>query len=301
MGSHVVDDGADGGQEVPRFAFGGRITDPASLAYAPTGEFIFPSVIEAGAHFSDPLGRWYLYYSPHEAPGGIALMYSDSLEGPWTEHPSNPLIRNEWGDHYAVSHVASPDVMWNSAEQLMFLYFHGENDTTRYATSRDGIAFSYGGVAVEQSGGSLDVTESSYARVFANPDVDAGGYVMLFMDNTAANHRRIRIAHSPDGRRWVVRSEPLISPGGIEGANVSSANLWLRDGRCHVVYHGSSGEIFIRDGDPSLSELGTPRVLYRGDGRVASPEIVDDAGRVVMFFEAGARTEAAISFARLIG
>src|SRR5205823_14119232 len=32
-------------------------------------------------------------YAPHDPPGGICLSYADSLEGPFTEYPHNPIVR----------------------------------------------------------------------------------------------------------------------------------------------------------------------------------------------------------------
>lgn len=120
---------------LPQFGYGGEVTVADELDYAPTGEFIFPSVFHAGEHLADPLGEWYLYYAPHENPGGISFVYADSLAGPWTEYDANPVVSNVWAPNYSVPHVSSPEVVWNEQEQQMFLYFHGDNTTTRYATS----------------------------------------------------------------------------------------------------------------------------------------------------------------------
>lgn len=78
---------------------------------------------------------------PHEAPGGICLAYGDALEGPFTEYPHNPIVTNVWAPHYDVSHVSSPHVLWNADERELWLYFHGENTTTRLARSTDGNDF----------------------------------------------------------------------------------------------------------------------------------------------------------------
>jgi hypothetical protein len=102
----------------PTFRYQGEVTK--DLDYDPTNEVIFPTVIHAGRYVDHPLGQWYLYYAPHDDPGGICLTYADSLDGPWTEHPDNPLITNEWEGHYTVPHVSSPHVIWNRHEQQMF-------------------------------------------------------------------------------------------------------------------------------------------------------------------------------------
>ena len=201
-------------------------------------------MFHAGAHLENPLGEWYLYTAPHDDPGGIILMYADSPEGPWTEYQDNPLISHVWEPHYNLEdgrpgarHVSSPDAFWNSEEGKLFLYFHGDNSVTRYATSDDGVTFEYGGEAVTNAMGDAPgtpkVTESSYARVFDHPDPDSEyEYAMFYMANDDApvdgglrGIRRIRLAESVDARTWVVDPVPVVEPGVEEGANVSAANL----------------------------------------------------------------------------
>jgi hypothetical protein len=203
------------------------------LPFNPTGEFIFPSLFPAAAHLRNPLARWYLYFAPHDRPGGICLMYSDSLDGPWTHYRSNPLITSDWSPHYSVSHVSSPDVLWNAAEGRMFLYFHGENTVTRLATSADGLQFDYDRevITTAQVDAALTgrtATETSYARVFENPDRHSTNrFGMFIMVNHTDNVRKIAVAFSPDARDWTVQPDLLVTPGAAEGTNVSSADLWV--------------------------------------------------------------------------
>lgn len=295
---------ASAAEPLPDFAYAGEITVAEDLDYNPTGEFIFPSVFHAGAHLDDPLGEWYLYYAPHENPGGIALMYADSLDGPWTEYAANPVISNVWSPHYSVNHVSSPDAIWNTAEDALFLYFHGGNDATRYATSDDGVTFDYGGVAVDNAMGGASTTETSYARVFEHPDPDSSyEYGMFYMENTSANSRRIRVAESVDGRTWTVRPDPIVTPGSLDAGNVSAANLWEWDGQLYVIYHASSKKIFARTIDETLSTVGEPELLYQSSGvgedagRTASPEVVTDGGTTYLFYERGDRLDATVAYA----
>ena len=48
----------------------------------------------------------------------------------------------------------------------LWLYFHGENTTTRLARSKDGIHFTYDKVVLSTSMLPAGTTETSYARVF---------------------------------------------------------------------------------------------------------------------------------------
>ncbi|UFU08006.1 DUF1349 domain-containing protein [Ruania halotolerans] len=290
----------------PEFGYQGVITDKDELDFNPTDEFIFPSVFHAGEHLSDPLGEWYLYYAPHDDPGGIAMMYADSLEGPWTEYGDNPLITNTWGDHYDVPHVSSADAIWNEEAGRMFLYFHGSNAQTRWAESDDGVTFDYGGIAVENSMGGPAVTETSYARVFDHPDPDSDyAYGMFYMGNETDDVRRIRLAESVDGRTWTVDPDYVVAPGEEEGQNVSGGNLWEWNDQLYVIYHASSGNSYARTIDESLRDVGEEPILLhsssgQGDdvGRVAAPDIVTADGETYLFYESGDRLGATIAYAK---
>jgi len=291
---------------LPVFEFSGIITDKESMIYNPTNEYIFPSVFHAGAHLEDPLGEWYLYLAPHDAPGGVMLMYADSLDGPWTEYEANPLIASEWLPHYDVSHVSSPDAIWNEEAGEVFLYFHGENSTTRYASSTDGVTFDYGDRVVWNDLGGPAVTESSYARVFEHPDPDSEyRYAMFYMANEADNVRRLRLAESIDGVSWTVDPDYVVTPEAGDSGNVSGGNLWEWDGRLYVIYHNSTGQVMARTIDPTLREVGESQVLHTSSGvgadvgRTAAPEIVTDDTGTYMFYEAGDRLGATIAYATL--
>lgn len=291
----------------PTFGYQGVITDKSQMSYNPTDEFIFPTLFHAGEHLENPLGEWYLYTAPHDAPAGIILMYSDSLAGPWTEYTEKaPLISNVWEPHYKVSHTSSPDAIWNEEAGKMFLYFHGENSVTRYATSDDGITFEYGGSVVTNAMGGPNVTETSYARVFEHPDENSEyQYGMFYMGNERDNIRRVRLAESVDGVTWTVDPDYVVAPGAEEGANVSGGNLWERDGQLYVVYHGSSGKSYARTIDATLRQVGeVPIVLHQSTGigvdvgRVAAPEIVTDDSGTYLFYESGDRLGATVAYAK---
>lgn len=293
----------------PTFAYQGVITNKDELKYNPTDEFIFPSVFHAGEHLDDPLGEWYLYYAPHDNPGGICLQYADNIDGPWTEYADNPVIANKWEPHYSVPHVSSPEAAWNDESGRLFVYFHGDNTATRWAATDDGVSFEYGDVAVDNAMGGPDVTETSYARVFPHPDESSGyAYGMFYMGNERDDIRRIRLAESKDGKSWEVDPDYVVAPGPEEGKNVSGADLWEWDGQLYVVYHGSSGKSYARTIDRALREVGSkPIVLHEasGDGddtgRVAAPKIVTHGGETYLFYESGDRLGATIAWAKTGG
>ncbi|KAG7119986.1 hypothetical protein HYQ44_004482 [Verticillium longisporum] len=294
----------------PVFWHKGIITDKPTSIYNPTNEFIFPSVFHAGRWLNNARAEWYIYYAPHDDPGGISLRYSDSLEGPWTEYPNNPVISRSWGSHYNVPHVSSPDAIWNleanEGQGRMIMYFHGSNSVTRWAYSDDGIKFGYGGVAVTNAMGGPAVTETSYARVFRHPDPNSGyNYGMFYMGNERDNIRRIRLAESIDGKTWTVSPDYVVAPGSEEGANVSAGELWNWRGQNYIIYHASSGKAYARTIDRTLRKVGDkPIVLFDGRGdnsgdRVASPVVVTRNGLTYLFYEKGDRLGGTIAWAKM--
>ena len=281
--------------------FDAVLTGP-TLTYAPTGEFIFPSLLHAGEHLAHPLGEWYLYYAPHEDPGGIAMMYADDLAGPWTEYADAPLVAADWPGEYDVSHVSSPDIVWDDATDRVVLFFHGENDETRWATSPDGTSFAYGGVAVRAADLGAGSTEASYARVFPDPG-DPDAWAMLIMERVADGDRQIRLLRSDDLTSWVPDPEPVVVPPA--GHSVSGAN-WVRlDDGDWVVYHDDTGRIMALPVDTALEPTGTARPMVDADefpacdGRSAAPELQVEDHRLWVFFECGQRLTAQIASAHV--
>ncbi|MDA3642437.1 hypothetical protein LZ318_21055 [Saccharopolyspora indica] len=281
---------------------------PEQLKYNPTGEIIFPCVRGVYDRLSDPLGRYYLYYAPHDKPGGICLAYGDSLEGPFTEHPHNPIVSNVWKPHYEVSHVSSPHVMWHAESKELWLYFHGENTTTRLARSKDGIRFSYDKVVLNASMMPEGTTETSYARVFRH-DLPAreARFVMLFMHNTTANHRDICWGWSPDGRDWTFDPEPLIDHAAVGAQDVGGGHLLHRNDSTYVVYHtdkGSGGNVLITEVGNDFSRREHLGIFYDSsaaqpeNGRAAAPAFGTDRGVPYMVYEAGERLAGVIAVAR---
>ncbi|TBN57194.1 DUF1349 domain-containing protein [Glaciihabitans arcticus] len=303
---------ADAAGTLPLFRSTGAIVDPldTTLPHNPTKEFIFPSVFHAGQYLANPLAEWYVYYAPHDAPGGINLMYSNSLDGPWTQYVNSPVIDNNHTG-FNVSHVSSPDAFWNADEGKLFLYFHGENTVTRYSTSIDGVTFDYGGPIVSTNSVNAaqpgrTATETSYARVFAHPNPASGyKYGMFFMTNYSDNVRRINAAVSTNGRTWTVQPNILVEPGDVEGTNVSGADFMRWDGVNYIVYGSTVGTIFARSVNDSLTSTGAPRKLFVPKsappeaGRAASPQIVTSGGRTHLFYEYGERSHTTIGHAIL--
>ena len=294
------------------------VFDDLKLKYNPTGEWIFPSVVDASVLSSAAPARWHLYYSPHDGPGGICLAYADNLLGPWVEYDRNPIISNEWAPHYRVSHVASPHALWIEEEGKLFLWFHGENDVTHYASSADGIHFDYEGAAVSTADFD-NSTECSYGRVFRHrlPSRDSR-YVILLM-GSVEGRCVIHLGWSPDARSWSTLRRPLIVVPEALGGHGASAWLYRDEDGPKLVYHSGRGLPVGFRGDPRIFDLlgdfcvvrvsedleprGGHQVLHRARegypdfGRVCDFALVhDDRGEAVVFYVAGKRLQGRLFF-----
>ncbi|APU15422.1 twin-arginine translocation signal domain-containing protein [Actinoalloteichus fjordicus] len=292
----------------PDYRYVRTLLRPDQLGYDPTGEIIFPCVRGVYDRLSSPIGRYYLYYAPHNDPGGICLAYGDSLEGPFTEYPGNPIVANRWDPHYSVPHVSSPHVMWHAGQREMWLYFHGDNRTTRLARSADGIHFTYDKIVLSTSMLPAGATEASYARVFPyNLPSRGARYVMVFMRNITADRRNISWGWSADGRNWQFDPTPLVEPQAVGAVNLSGPHLLERNGNAYVVYHtdkGSGGNILITEVGADFSRRRHLGVFYDSrsaapeSGRAAAPCFGTDRGVPYMIYEAGERLGGVIAMAR---
>lgn len=309
---------------------------------APSNEYIFPSVVDTKKHtadgkFSDgkaPLDRYYLFYTPHENPGGMYLATAPTLDGPWTER--NTVIDLDWARAVqgsvvnTATHISSCQVVWNDVYNKYFMYFHGPNTTTHYATSDNLVDWTFGKSILNAQDFGSKGDEASYAKVFehAVPGLDNKYIIMLMICENGM--RWIYWGHSKDGIDWTCIQKPLISPnleykkipgtdtkpsysGGM-GSNVSGPWFMESNGRYFVFFHGSSGNICVAEVGKSLDmevhwgeylkaenviidkdEQGNPVALPR----VASPFFIqDDDEKWYLFFEAGTRLGANIAYAK---
>ncbi|GAA1661654.1 hypothetical protein [Catellatospora bangladeshensis] len=289
----------------PTYRYLGTPFTKANLRYNPTNELIFPCIRGVYDKISSPLGRYYLYYAPHDAPGGICLAYGDSLSGQFTEYPNNPIVSNVWSPHYSVSHVSSPHVIWNAANSKFYMYFHGENNTTRMAWSTDGVNFTYFG-RVLHTGVIPGSTETSYARVFEHAVPGLGNkYVMVFMGVTNGT-RKIFWGWSADGKTFSFDPTPLVTPGPDGQTDIAAPHLLKRNNTTYVVYHGNGGDMFLTevgnsfDREVHLGVFHPAMDAWPDRGRAAAASFGTDGGVQYMFYEAGPRLDGTIAVARAV-
>lgn len=291
---------------LPAFKYQGVVLDYKDLKYNPCDDLIVPSVIST-EKLEKPLGRYYMYYAPHNAPGGICLAYADALEGPWKEYQANPVISRDWQPHYKVSHVSGPHAIWMEEEKKLFVYYHGENNITRFASTTDGIHFKYEDVAFTTKM-FPELSEASYARMFrySIPGKDTR-YITLIMGNNKGT-RRIYMATSKDGRTWEPRQTPLVDPppGTDQIANASYV-FWK--GKHYLVYHAHwSVQQMVADLHVSEVDLTFEQTKYVGllfDHKAAglenvaqmSANFIQDNGKLYLFVNIGPRLHQKIALA----
>lgn len=264
----------------------GYVTELTDYKYIGNGEFIFPSIVDTKKYTVEgkfkngqaPIDRYYLYYAPHDNPGGIYLSTAPTLDGPWTQYDgtagmsAGTVMDFDWAARQseivrngAERHISACQVVWNEIQDKYIMYFHGPNTTTHYATSDDLINWTFGESVVVANQFSVIGAEASYAKVFEHEIAGLGNkYVMLLM-NQESQIRRIYWAHSTDGIKWTPVTKPLISPdlnykkipgtnikpnydGGGTGAygnNVSGPFLMEKDGRYFVFVHGCTDHLLV--------------------------------------------------------
>ncbi len=296
-----------------------------TLAYDPTGEWMFPSLLDTTGIVPDAPARWLLAYSPHDAPGGICFAWGDDLDGEWKVFDNNPVIAKTWvrnpnkhhlSNFYEVSHVASPHLIWLPERQRIACYFHGENDTTRVAFSQDGVNWEYGGVMLTANsflGWRLD--ECSYARVFPHrlPDQPACRYVLLALGKQpepgadAGGTRHIFMAWSPDGISWMPRSEAVITPP-VGWQACSPQLISLEDG-LWILHHfdimNGPGNLYATPVNDYMRKRGETRLLMSAEDRpdaehrLADPFLVDDGTDTHLIWLEGARLNGSFARARV--
>lgn len=296
---------------LPTFKFHSIVLQAGDLKYRPHDDVIYPAIVKMQHHISKPPGKFYMYYAPHDSPGGICLAFADKPEGPWREYTNNPVIQRDWSINYRVSHVSGPDAIWNEEEGKVFLYFHGENDTTRLASSADGIHFDYEGAVVTTKMFETNVTEASYGRVFRHslPGKE-NRYVMLLMGNKN-NTRRIYLAWSKDGRKWETRPTPLFDPPpGTD--QVAGAIYFPWNGRDYFIFHSHRSsssqlnegfDLYLAETDAAfehVKQLGKfmdRRFASSTNPAVMSPTMLEDEGRLYLYFNVGPRLQNKIALA----
>jgi hypothetical protein len=132
---------------------------------------------------------------------------------------------------------------------------------------------------------------------------------MLLMGNDRGT-RRIYLAWSKDGRKWETRPTPLMDPPpGTD--QVAGAVLLPWAGKHYLIAHANNSKVGFNEGfDLYIAETDAALEHVKPLGKffdrmlvsptnpgVMSPCFIEDAGRLCMFFNIGARLRNKIAFA----
>ena len=171
---------------LPEFTFKGIVLHPDDLQYAPTEQLIHPTIIRTEGRIEKPLGKYYMYYAPHKHIA-ISMAYSDSMDGPWTEFTSNPVIEGP----------SAPDIRWIEDAGKFYMWGHRKNGRTELWTTTDGIHFDYNSVSGFEQ---YRDAQCCYSRTYEYPLSRYGSkYIMVY--SGFIEERGIRcvwLAHSKD-------------------------------------------------------------------------------------------------------
>ena len=303
----------------PVFSYQGIVLAPEKLRYNPCQDVIFPSVIKAEGLVDRALGKYYMYYAPHDAPGGICLAHADALTGPWIEYEKNPIISRQWAPHYEVSHVSSPHAIWVPGAAKFFLLFPWgkRHDPARLFVRRDSFRVRKGGRVDRYV--TTDLGIILCARCFpARSRQKKAAYVMLFMGNNEGT-RRIYAAWSRDGKYFEAQRTPLISPPpGTDVTQVGAPWYFPWQGLNLVIFHGDktaartdadfrellTTDLYLADVGADFTREDHQGLFFRrqeipGDKPTGYPIhcLVEEDGRHWLFMAVGQRLKQVIALA----
>jgi len=232
---------AQGEGPLPKFTLKGVALEGKNLKFCPTGELERAGLIKMEGRIPNPLGKYYLYYSPH-AHAGIGLAYSDSIEGPWTEYKGNPLIKD----------TAIPDIRWIEATGKFHIWGHRQNSRTEMWTSTDGLHFDYHSASIDSK--KIGTRNATYTRVYEYPLERYGNrYIMLYSGyDLKGKIRGVWLAYSKDGASWIQVKPPLVEPIEGEGNDLYCPSLIQWKGKNYVTYADHAG---YRGGNLKYVEL----------------------------------------------
>ena len=126
------------------------------LFRSPKNDLIHPTIIKTSEHIKRPLGKYYMYYSPH-AHIAVSMAYSNNLAGPWTEYKNNPVIDGP----------AAPDIRWIEEHKKFFMWAHSNNARTELWETEDGIRFQKSNdVKTNIAAAEVGTKNATYTRVY---------------------------------------------------------------------------------------------------------------------------------------
>ncbi|MEM1442858.1 MAG: hypothetical protein AAGF67_10990 [Verrucomicrobiota bacterium] len=242
---------------LPSFSTPEILLNPEELSWAPNTDIEHPTLIKVEGLIDNPMGKYYFYYGPHKHIG-LGLVYSDHMNGPWTEYKGNPVLEGP----------AAPDIRWIPEKKKFYLWGHRKNSQTELWTSDDGIDFEYHSVSIQ--GTNIGTKNATYTRFYEYPIEKYGSrYVMLYVGfEVEKGLRSAWLAHSKDAENWTQLKTPLASPVEAEGENrdIHSAALLRWKEKNYLVYSDNftwrGGRLRYVELDAELNPVGTGGKRY---------------------------------------
>jgi len=218
---------SDGAGPLPKFELKGVTLHWDDLQYNKKNDLIHPSIIKTKGRIKNPLGKYYLYYSPHKHKG-VNLAYSDSLKGPWKEYEGNPLIKG----------VAAPDIRWIEESGKFFMWAHGINYHTDMWTTKDGVKFKKHSIAVHRN--KVGTNNATYTRVYNYPiEQYDSKYIMLY-SGVNTGDRAIWMAHSKDAKDWTQLTTPIVNAAPGEHKQIYGPSFLRYKQQNYIVYQDNT-------------------------------------------------------------
>jgi predicted GH43/DUF377 family glycosyl hydrolase len=255
-------------------------------------------------------GMYRMWYTGSTGNNIFRIGYATSPDGlTWTKYGGNPVLDIGGGGQWDDQRAYSPTVLYsNGTYHMWYVGYNGSgsfNFRIGYATSPDGITWakSPSNPVLDLGGGG----EWDDSRVYA-PFVRFDGAIfhMWYSGYDGANYR-IGYATSGDGESWLRHpSNPILSPGpgGTWDDNrVFGPSLIINGSMYFMSYIGHDGSTYRIGYATSTNGINWHKspanpVLNLGpattwdDLHVHSPSILEDGGKVVMWYagEDGSRT-----------
>jgi predicted GH43/DUF377 family glycosyl hydrolase len=197
---------------------------------------VHPSIIKIG-------DTWYMYYSAQGTDSEIGLATSTDLIN-WTKYAPNPVYSGNGG-----TGAYAPSVIKIGSTYYMYYWNNGTTSATtkiEYATSPDGITWTYGGVALPGPvAGEWDYFSGDGINI--DPWViknKNGYYEMAFTATNVEADQDLGYAISRDGIKWIKCSSAILDATGSDWEATWLGDpvlVELPDGTTYLYYDGAGG------------------------------------------------------------
>jgi hypothetical protein len=258
------------------------------------GDIYWPCLFPAGQILDDPLGEYYLYYSPDHASGGLGMAYSDSITGPFTDYGSDlPGGGNRW---------ETPTVRYDPDNDEILVYYHSPQLGNNVAQAT-GLATSTDGINLTDQGAILDPNLPGFDHVgYFRPQRINGQWFGYHLAAQSSSNTNFAISYSYDGRNWRVDPKRLgwsqsITQDSTRRYAWNHSNLFRFNGTRYCVgltrsseYSESpQGEIVMSEWLSPTQLAGSPRPLITATeswegSEVKTPSTYVEDGKLYIFY-----------------